>query len=875
MFKILDGRDEFYQWDLERKLIVEDSTIKQVHFCNRFGNCSLIRATYEVEGITVVNVPNIILQESFNLHVYGYDVNYTKFESVFNIVPRTKPENYVNTEEELKVWDELEKKLIDLENKVDGDGIQAAVKQYLQDNPPQAGATTEEAAQIEQNKADIAQLRQEFDNLEIPEVDLEGYATEKYVDDAIANIEHPEGGGSVDLTGYATEKYVDDAVGAIDIPDVSGFALKTEIPSTAGLATEAYVDETATWLVNEKIPKAESFAPAEHEHEEYQTADEVQALIDASVGSGSGGGGGSVAVDGKTILENADGTISTAIGGGRTLITPEEEIFTYSDATGFTSKAAGYSIFEFETGMSIDPQYRYRFQVKLDGEWYETEMVRLSSSSNNFTFAETISDCQFYELDKYDTKYQLCFRLSPDSVYQIKYITDIIISKVAEYEYEPINSNYLPITEGHLTVGTTGLLETPTGNFLKADKWSIIHNAEGISVTDIAKTSRCIILGRNTYNGTNFHGGNVMGNDNNVRIAGYDSNTIGFYNKPNLGYSTIIGNNNNKNSSDSAQYTNAQKNYIFGDSNTWAPTTTYYPKGTTVIGIENDITKINARNSVLIGYKNSLRSSSDPKIQEHTPVFYFGQGLSNVADSSTTDGQYHIDCAVGKYNACTGIENLPFVVGMGTADTAASRKNGLTIDSTGGVSTLGGINNSGADYAEYFEWLDGNPEAEDRIGYAVTLEGNKIRIANAEDDVIGFISGTAMAIGESAPWHWNGRFVKDEFGRVQFEEREFEESYTEIDEEGNEVVKTYTVKKVVEVQNPEWNPEEEYIPRKARAEWDTVGLLGKLYVRDDGSCEVGGYAAVADGGIVRAASAKTNMRVLERTSENIVRVLFK
>lgn len=874
MFKILDGRDEFYQWDLERKLVVADSTIKQVHFCNRFGNCSLIRATYEVNGVTVVNVPNIILQESFNLHVYGYDVNYTKFDSVFNIVPRTKPENYINTEEELKVWDELEQKVIDLENKVDGEGIQAAVKQYLTDNPPQAGATTEEAAQIEQNKQDIAQLRQDFDNFEVPEVSLEGYATEKYVDDAIANIDIPEGGGSVDLTGYATEKYVDDAVAAIDIPDVSGFALKTEIPSTAGLATEAYVDETATWLVNEKIPKAENFAPAEHEHEEYQTADEVQALIDASVGSGSGGGGGSVAVDGKTIVENADGTISTTIGGGRTLITPEEVKYTFNNPEGITTKGEGWSVFEFSVGSQINVLKRYRIQIQLDGEWYETEMFR-KGTTQHFDLAEQISDLQFYELDYISNKYQLVFNASSEGVYQTRYLTDVIISQVAEYEYEPIGANYVPIADGLRINDASGLLETPIGNHIRANGQNIVHNDDGNrNSLNVDKCTRFIGLGDNTYSSTTNNGGNIIGANNTIYAAGYDNNVLGFYNRVELRYSSIIGNNNNKDITASG-VGNAQKNYIFGEANTWNVTNSYYPQGTTLIGVENNITKMNARNSVLIGYQNSLRSSSNPQVQTHTPVFYFGQGLSNVNDSSTTQGQYHIDCAVGKFNQASTLENIPFVVGMGTADSAASRKNGLTINSLGNLSTLGGITNSGADYAEYFEWLDGNPEAEDRVGYAVALEGNKIRIANAEDDIIGFISGTAMAIGEDAPWHWNGRFMKDEFGRVQFEEKEFEESYTEIDEEGNEVVKTYTVKKVVEVQNPEWNPEQEYIPRKARAEWDTVGLLGKLYVRDDGSCEVGGYAAVADGGIVRAASAKTNMRVLERTSENIVRVLFK
>jgi len=61
------------------------------------------------------------------------------------------------------------------------------------------------------------------------DVDLTGYATEEYVDDAIAAI--PPGGGEVDLSGYATEEYVDDAVGAIEIPDVSNFITAEDIPA--------------------------------------------------------------------------------------------------------------------------------------------------------------------------------------------------------------------------------------------------------------------------------------------------------------------------------------------------------------------------------------------------------------------------------------------------------------------------------------------------------------------------------------------------------------------------------------------------------------------------------------------------------------------
>lgn len=73
-------------------------------------------------------------------------------------------------------------------------------------------------------------------------VDLTGYATETYVQEKIDAIDIPE----TDLTNYYTKGQVDAAIdSAIDnIPDIdlSAYALKTEIPSTKGLATETYVN---------------------------------------------------------------------------------------------------------------------------------------------------------------------------------------------------------------------------------------------------------------------------------------------------------------------------------------------------------------------------------------------------------------------------------------------------------------------------------------------------------------------------------------------------------------------------------------------------------------------------------------------------------
>lgn len=73
-------------------------------------------------------------------------------------------------------------------------------------------------------------------------VDLTGYATEKYVDDAVSNVK-------VDLTGYATETYVQEQIALIEIPenvDLSNYALKSEIPDLTEYATKEEIPTVPT-----------------------------------------------------------------------------------------------------------------------------------------------------------------------------------------------------------------------------------------------------------------------------------------------------------------------------------------------------------------------------------------------------------------------------------------------------------------------------------------------------------------------------------------------------------------------------------------------------------------------------------------------------
>jgi hypothetical protein len=125
----------------------------------------------------------------------------------------------------------------------------------------------------------------------------------------------------------------------------------------------------------------------------------------------------------------------------------------------------------------------------------------------------------------------------------------------------------------------------------------------------------------------------------------------------------------------------------------------------------------------------------------------------------------------------------------------------------------------GADYAEYFEWSDSNPDAEDRRGISVVLDGDKIRPAVTGEDPIGVISGNPSVVGDAAWNKWSGKYLRDEFGTYILED------YEVTDDDGNTVIQQR--RKL----NPAYDPDVEYTSREERPEWDCVGLMGKLRIR--------------------------------------------
>ena len=222
-----------------------------------------------------------------------------------------------------------------------------------------------------------------------------------------------------------------------------------------------------------------------------------------------------------------------------------------------------------------------------------------------------------------------------------------------------------------------------------------------------------------------------------------------------------------------------------------------------------------------------------------------------------------------------------FVIGNGITGPITIYSNAFSVQFDGTVKAKSTITASTtADYAEFFEWLDENPDGEDRVGYFVTLDGDKIRIANSNDEyILGVVSGEPFVLGNGDCDTWNGMFLRDEFRRTIYEPAPKMEEI--LDDDGNPTGEYVEVKGEYEGTRPKLNPDydhtKKYTSRFDRKEWAPIGMLGVLAVRHDGTAKVNGYVTIADGGIATACEKHTtnSYRVIKSNTDTVVEIIFR
>lgn len=126
--KILGPRPYFWQWDSGQKLVVGNCNCDEVHFCNGTKDSALVvKIETTDDGTRTVDVPNILLQVAEPIKAYLFhrnaSGNMTRTRYIFQVIERTKPEDYIYTEEEILTWQQLSDRIDELEENPAGDYV--------------------------------------------------------------------------------------------------------------------------------------------------------------------------------------------------------------------------------------------------------------------------------------------------------------------------------------------------------------------------------------------------------------------------------------------------------------------------------------------------------------------------------------------------------------------------------------------------------------------------------------------------------------------------------------------------------------------------------------------------------------------------------
>lgn len=819
-FKIVDGREYFYQWDLNRQIIIDDPAIKEVHFCNRNDDCSLV---VEVEN-GIANVPNILLQKSFSIRVFAYDGHATLFDKVFEVKARTRPSDYVYTETEVKRLEDVEEKL-------------------------------------------FKEINERLEEIEGGLI-TDGFATKEYVDEAVSNA-------SVDLSGYAKESYVDEAIAQVvsehetdlveyakktEIPDVSKFITnipseyiteselnskgyltqhqslnhkadknhthsyndltnKPTIPSIAGLATESYVDNA---IKNIEIP-------------EVDLSNVYTKATNINITNEPAGTENIVLTTDKTGIPNVSEAALVMVkdnnGGFDNVLTRgaafgKEAIYT----KGAGSEVQTLSYPRNVSGTIATEEYVTEAIANIEiPEPSEGIKVIITKANTGADIEAILADGKIPVL--YDDAINLYASLSTNTSSSYTF-SGSVGSTIKYYDFNKSTQKWdyetFEYLQEQLHVNPSTTTDVLTGLTIDGVSYAISGGSGGGSGWDLSDR---ISGGGNktTPNETN---------PGNVRIG--DISTIMNISK---GYSLAVGIGTQINA-------NAKGAFAAGydSANKWGVRA--FGHGSIGMGYSTKTDSISAAatGAAAIGYGCAAETEGAIALGKGTIV------TPSNAPGMTVCGSYNVDSSDGGFI---------FVVGNGTSSSV--RSNAFTVDTSGNVVAAGTVSPTGADYAEYFEFEDENTNNEDRIGLLVELVNGKIRLANGTD-ILGAISGSKGVIGDAEEMNWHGKYERDEFGRCVYEEiRRVQNEGTEF-----EFVEVAKVKKI----SKDYDPNKTYIPRSKRPEWAPVGLLGKVLVRHDGTLSAGDYVKAING-IASKSEEKTNIRVLEVVSENVIRVLIK
>lgn len=221
-----------------------------------------------------------------------------------------------------------------------------------------------------------------------------------------------------------------------------------------------------------------------------------------------------------------------------------------------------------------------------------------------------------------------------------------------------------------------------------------------------------------------------------------------------------------------------------------------------------------------------------------------------------------------RFGCCNNIQNN----NIQNINTINSNSDNITMND---LDNILGYNENGADYAELFE---SNLNEKIPVGTTVVIDNETgfIRPSTSDDEpssILGVVTGTAGIVANLYNKEWCGKYLKNEYGEYVIENVEVEteepmmaevekkverEVVIKNGEQYSTAIRSFTVKdklpvieemkigdevKIVQKMqkvkktekrlkvSPDFDENQEYIPRLNRPEWNVIGLLGQLHIK--------------------------------------------
>ena len=337
-------------------------------------------------------------------------------------------------------------------------------------------------------------------------IDLTGYATETYVDNAIANAEL--GGGDIDLTGYATTEYVNTVVNS-NKPDLTNYATKSYVDSAVDNVDVDLTDYATKNYVSTEIAKAQ-LEGADVDLSGYATKDDIadmatKSYVQSAIGNSNGAAGASIA-EYTDVFRGASnetsgnvGFTTGAEGSGATYyiktvsVDEEEDIFSFTIPIAPTYGSDNDTGVEEITGTFSGSKYNYSYSVLY------TYTYQYNANTNTYTGGNVRSIHVLLDPENYVAHF---------TAYYVSPIRPDIWGE--DKAYTCLNPNVVPIDGETIQINDNGKLSAiaggsvdltnyatktyvqeyvaenaETGGSVEVDGTTIIKNADGTISTAI------------------------------------------------------------------------------------------------------------------------------------------------------------------------------------------------------------------------------------------------------------------------------------------------------------------------------------------------------------------------------------------------------